>query len=79
MKRSRERGVSFTYNRNNKVLHCGLIDKEEFERIGKSANPLAPVYTDVIDNVYIKNERLTNLDGLSVADLCEYILSHNIF
>ena len=69
MKKSRERGLSFTYIRNGKVLHCGVVSREEWNRLGYCPNPLAPTDVDVVDNVYYKNIRVPYLDKLTLRNL----------
>ena len=64
-KKSRERGISFTYERNKKVLHCGIKTSEEYERWNKCLNPLAPTDEDLIDNVYVLGIRRYDLDGIT--------------
>ena len=69
MKKSREKGLSFTYVRDGKVLHCGVVSKEEWDKLGNCPNPLAPTDADVVDNVYYKNARIPYLDKLTLRQL----------
>lgn len=68
-KKSREKGISFTYNIGCKVMHCGIKTSDEYERWNHCTNPLAPKAVDVVDNVYVLGVRRKDLDGKTSEEL----------
>lgn len=67
--KSRSKGISFTYMRNGRLMHCGVKNSEEYERLNNCSNPLAPVADDVVSNVYVLGVRRKDLDGCTSANL----------
>lgn len=47
-KKSKEKGLSFVYDRNGEKMHCGVTSISEFRRLGNSNNPLAPQMSEVV-------------------------------
>lgn len=41
-KKSKEKGLSFVYDRNGEKMHCGVTSISEFRKLGNSNNPFAP-------------------------------------
>ena len=76
-KRSKERGLSFLYNRNGVSMHCGITSVSEFEILGKSDNALAPRMEEQI-RVYILGNEFPQYDGYTVKQLIE-VLNANEF
>ena len=77
-KRSKERGLSFLYNRNGVSMHCGITSVSEFEILGKSDNALAPRMEEQIRVVYSLGNEFPQYDGYTVKQLIE-VLNANEF
>lgn len=41
-KKSKEKGLSFVYDRNGEKMHCGVTSISEFRKLGNSNNHFAP-------------------------------------
>ncbi len=72
-KRSKERGLSFLYNRNGVSMHCGVTSVSEFETLGRSNNMLAPRMEEQIRVVYILGNEFPQYDGYTVKQLIEVL------
>lgn len=67
--KSRSKGISFTYMRGDRLMHCGIKNSAEYERLNNCQNPLAPTASDVVSNVYVLGIRRIDLDGYTSEDL----------
>ena len=71
-KKSKIKGLSFLYNRDGTSMHCGISAVSEYERLGKSKNPLAPRLDEKVNIVFIFGKEFPEYNGYTVEQLiCE--------
>ena len=72
-KKSKEKGLSFIYDRNGEKMHCGVTSISEFRRLGNSNNPLAPQMSEVVNGVFIFGMGFLQYDGYTVKELIKVL------
>lgn len=72
-KKSKEKGLSFVYDRNGEKMHCGVTSISEFRRLGNSNNPLAPQMSEVVNGVFIFGVEFPQYDGYTVKELIKVL------
>lgn len=71
-KKSKIKGLSFLYNRGEMSMHCGISSVSEYEKLGKSQNPLAPKLDEKVKVVFIFGKEFPEYNGYTVEQLiCE--------